>query len=91
MSGSHQMTILCMSSYEKGHEFIREAKRQGWRVLFLTVDKAKFRRPVVPGNVVEYHMRKLAQRRTMWWFRGEARVAGQLAAEAELGAMIADE
>ena len=61
------------------------------RVLFLTVDKAKFRRPVVPGDVVEYHMRKIAQRRTMWWFRGEAMVAGQLVAEAELGAMIADE
>jgi len=61
------------------------------RVLFLTIDKAKFRRPVVPGDVVEYHMRKIAHRRTMWWFRGEAKVVGQLAAEAELGAMIADE
>jgi 3-hydroxyacyl-[acyl-carrier-protein] dehydratase len=45
----------------------------------------------VMGDVVEYHMRKLAHRRTMWWFRGEAMVAGQLVAEAELGAMIADE
>jgi len=61
------------------------------RVLFLTIDKAKFRRPVMPGDTVEYHMRKLNQRRTMWWFRGEALVGGQLAAEAELGAMIADE
>jgi 3-hydroxyacyl-[acyl-carrier-protein] dehydratase len=59
-------------------------------VLFLTVDKAKFRRPVVPGDVLEYHMRKLNQRRTMYWFRGEAKVAGQLVAEAEVGAMIAD-
>jgi 3-hydroxyacyl-[acyl-carrier-protein] dehydratase len=66
-------------------------ERPATRVLFLTIDKAKFRRPVVPGDVVEYHMRKLAQRRTMWWFRGEAMVRGQLAAEAELGAMIADE
>ncbi|HKQ78761.1 MAG TPA: ATP-grasp domain-containing protein [Blastocatellia bacterium] len=41
MSDSPQMTILCMSSYEKGHEFIREAKRQGWRVLLLTVEKLK--------------------------------------------------
>ena len=29
-------TILCMSSYEKRHEFIREAKRQGWHVIFMT-------------------------------------------------------
>jgi biotin carboxylase len=35
------MTILCMSSYEKGQEFIREAKRQGWRVLLLTAEKLK--------------------------------------------------
>jgi 3-hydroxyacyl-[acyl-carrier-protein] dehydratase len=60
-------------------------------VLFLTVDKAKFRRPVVPGDVVEYHMTKLKQKRTMWWFRGEAKVSGELACEAELGAMIVDE
>jgi biotin carboxylase len=33
-----EMTILCMSSYEKGQEFIRECKRQGWRVLLLTVE-----------------------------------------------------
>lgn len=60
-------------------------------VLFLTVDKAKFRRPVVPGDVVEYHMTKLKQKRTMWWFRGEAKVKGELACEADLGAMIVDE
>jgi len=61
------------------------------RVLFLTIDKAKFRRPVVPGDVVEYHMRKLNHRRNMWWFRGEAMVGDQFVAEGELGAMIADE
>jgi 3-hydroxyacyl-[acyl-carrier-protein] dehydratase len=59
-------------------------------VRFLTVDKAKFRRPVMPGDMLEYHMQKLNQRRTMYWFRGEAKVAGQLVAEAEVGAMIAD-
>src|SRR6202163_3129009 len=59
-------------------------------VYFLTIDKAKFRKPVVPGDTVEYHMRKISHRKTMWWFRGEAKVAGQLVAEAEVGAMIAD-
>lgn len=58
-------------------------------VLFLTIDKAKFRRPVVPGDRLEFHMTKKAQRRTMWWFRGEAKVDGALVCEAELGAMIA--
>jgi 3-hydroxyacyl-[acyl-carrier-protein] dehydratase len=59
-------------------------------VFFLTIDKAKFRKPVRPGDTIEYHMNKIAQRRTMWWFRGEAKVAGQIVAEAELGAMLSD-
>ena len=59
-------------------------------VYFLTIDKAKFRKPVVPGDTIEYHVKKMSQRKTMWWFRGEAKVAGQLVAEAEVGAMIAD-
>ena len=37
MTGTAQKTILCLSSYEKGQEFLREAKRQGWNVIFLTV------------------------------------------------------
>src|SRR5580658_6181825 len=56
-------------------------------VYFLTIDKAKFRKPVVPGDTIEYHMTKISHRKTMWWFRGEAKVAGQLVAEAEVGAM----
>jgi len=60
-------------------------------VYFLTIDKAKFRKPVVPGETIEYHMTKIARRKTMWWFRGEAKVSGQLVAEAEVGAMIAGE
>ncbi len=55
---------------------------------FLTIDKAKFRKPVYPGDTVEYHMTKIARRKNMWWYRGEARVAGQIVAEAEVGAVI---
>ena len=57
-------------------------------VFFLTIDKAKFRQPVGPGDTVEYHMRKLSARRNMWWFRGEAKVGGTLVCEAEVGAML---
>ena len=57
-------------------------------VYFMTIDKAKFRKPVLPGDTIEYHMSKMSQRRNMWWFRGEAKVAGQLVAEAEVGAML---
>jgi 3-hydroxyacyl-[acyl-carrier-protein] dehydratase len=57
-------------------------------VYFMTIDKAKFRKPVVPGDVLEYHMTKTARKKNMWWYRGEARVAGTLVAEAEVGAML---
>jgi len=59
-------------------------------VLLITIDKAKFRKPVLPGDVVEYHMTKKARRKMMWWYRGEAKVNGVLVAEAEVGAMIAN-
>jgi len=59
------------------------------RVYLMTIDKAKFRKPVVPGDTIEYHITKKTRRRNMWWFRGEAKVAGQLVAEADVGAMIA--
>lgn len=57
-------------------------------VLFLTIDQAKFRKPVVPGDVVEYRVTRKAKKRSMYWFRGEAYVRGELVAEAEVGAMI---
>ena len=59
-------------------------------VYFLTIDKARFRKPVVPGDTVEYHMTKINRRKMMWWYRGEAKVGGHLVAEAEVGAIIAD-
>ncbi len=59
-------------------------------VFFLTVDKAKFRKMVRPGDTIEYHMTKMNRRKNMWWFRGEAKVKGELVAEAEVGAMIVD-
>ncbi|HRF09724.1 MAG TPA: 3-hydroxyacyl-ACP dehydratase FabZ [Xanthobacteraceae bacterium] len=60
-------------------------------VFFLTVDKAKFRKPVIPGDTIEYHMTQIRKRRTMWWFKGEAKVRGELVCEAEVGAMIVDD
>lgn len=57
-------------------------------VYFMTIDKAKFRKPVQPGDVVEYHMTKTAYRRNMWWYHGEARVDGQVVAHADISAML---
>lgn len=57
-------------------------------VYFMTIDGAKFRKPVVPGDVLEIHVRKLKQRGTIWRFACEAIVEGQKVAEAEISAMI---
>ena len=57
-------------------------------VYFMTIDNARFRKPVVPGDRVEYHVVKQKQRGNIWKFHCEAKVDGQLAAEADIGAMI---
>ena len=60
-------------------------------VVYLTgVDGAKFRKPVVPGDQLEYHVRKIRNRGRVWRFYGEAKVNGQIVAEAEISAMLAD-
>ena len=60
-------------------------------MFFLTIDKAKFRKPARPGDILEYHVDKLSYRRRMWWYRGEAKVGGALIAEAEIGAYLSEE
>jgi len=60
-------------------------------VYLMTIDKVKFRKPVVPGDQVRYHMTKIAKRRNMWWYRGEAKVDGALVCEARLSAMLVDQ
>ena len=59
-------------------------------VYFMTIDGAKFRKPVVPGDTIEYHMTLHKRRRNMWWYRGEAKVGGELVAEAMLSAMMGE-
>jgi 3-hydroxyacyl-[acyl-carrier-protein] dehydratase len=58
-------------------------------VYFMTIDNAKFRKPVVPGDQLRIHVRKLKQRGTIWRFGCEALVDGAKVAEAEISAMIA--
>ncbi|MBG0811465.1 3-hydroxyacyl-ACP dehydratase FabZ [Methylosinus sp. H3A] len=63
----------------------RDAAR---KVFFTTIDKAKFRRPVIPGDRVEFHMTKKASKRAIYWYSGRALVDGALVCEAELSVMI---
>lgn len=60
-------------------------------IYMLTVDKARFRKPVLPGDTLEYHLTKLTYRRNIWRYRAEARVDGALVAEAEISAYLETE
>lgn len=64
--------------------------RETRSLFLLTIDKAKFRKPAMPGDRIEYHVRKSANRRSMWWYHAEAKVGGDLIAEADVGAVIAE-
>jgi 3-hydroxyacyl-[acyl-carrier-protein] dehydratase len=76
-----------------GAVVIANMSREGKRpiVLMLTIDKAKFRRPVVPGDRLEYHIKLIHMRRTVGRFHGRAIVDGAVVADAEIGAMIVDQ
>jgi len=63
---------------------------RGKLVYFLSIDSAKFRRPVVPGDQMRVHVTKERQRGNIWKFRAEAKVEGKVAAEAVISAMILD-
>lgn len=63
---------------------------EGKLVYFMSIDGARFRRPVVPGNVLHIHVLKERSRGNVWRFNAEAKVDGQVAAEATYAAMIRD-
>ena len=63
---------------------------KGKLVYFMSIENAKFRRPVVPGDQVRVHVRKAQRRMSVWKFSGEAKVDGVTVAEATFAAMIRD-
>lgn len=62
----------------------------GKLVYFMAIDNARFRKPVVPGDVLEIHVTKKQQRRTVWKFESIAKVDDAVVAEANYTAMIVD-
>lgn len=60
-------------------------------VYFMSIENAKFRKPVVPGDTLELHVQKTQERRTVWKFEGKALVDGAIHAEATFTAMIIDQ
>lgn len=73
---------LCVSSLKEDYK--------ADLVYFMAIDRAKFRKPVRPGDQLHYHVRKVRNRGRVWKFFGEAKVDGHVVAEAEVSAMLAD-
>ncbi|MCR0982033.1 3-hydroxyacyl-ACP dehydratase FabZ [Roseomonas populi] len=63
---------------------------RGKLVYFMSVEGAKFRKPVVPGDQMRVHVTKERQRGNVWKFSAEAKVDGVVVAEATYAAMILD-
>ena len=66
-------------------------KSEGKLVYFMSVDNARFRRPVFPGDRLDVHVVKQRHRGNVWKFEGRAKVGTNLMAEAVFAAMILDE
>ena len=63
---------------------------EGKLVYFMTIDDARFRKPVVPGDQLKIHVEKSINRGSVWKFTGAAKVDDVLVAEATFSAMIMD-
>lgn len=63
---------------------------KGSSVYFMSIEKAKFRKPVVPGDQVRLEAEVIQHRGNVWKFTGNASVDDKVAAEAEFTAMVTD-
>ncbi|WP_120496078.1 3-hydroxyacyl-ACP dehydratase FabZ [Kiloniella sp. EL199] len=68
-----------------------DGEAAGKLVYFMTVDEARFRKPVTPGDQLKIHVTKTRSRGAVWKFEGKAMVDGKLVAEAKFAAMIMDD
>jgi 3-hydroxyacyl-[acyl-carrier-protein] dehydratase len=74
----------------KSMDGVSEEEIQNKVVYFMSIDKAKFRAPVKPGDRLEYKISVIKNKGAIWLLKGEAYVDGKLTSEAELKAMIVD-
>ncbi|WP_339634725.1 3-hydroxyacyl-ACP dehydratase FabZ [uncultured Sneathiella sp.] len=66
------------------------AESQGKHVFFMSIDNARFRKPVTPGDTMHVHVKVKQNRGAVWRFSGEVLVEGKKVAEADFSAMIVD-
>ncbi|MDP6621598.1 MAG: 3-hydroxyacyl-ACP dehydratase FabZ [Alphaproteobacteria bacterium] len=64
---------------------------EGKLVYFMSIDKARFRKPVEPGDTMRIHVTREHHRGNVWKFSAQAKVEGELVAEASCTAMITDD
>lgn len=78
-------TAACLVMRTLGQE------SHGKIVYFMSIESARFRKPVVPGDAMHIHVSQIQNRKSVWKFKGEAKVNGTVHAEATFSAMIMDQ
>lgn len=68
----------------------KDFKPEDKLVYFMSIDGAKFRKPVIPGDVLELHVEAIQNRGSVWKLNAIAKVDGTKVSEAQLSAMIVD-
>ena len=75
-------TAACLVALSLGKE------AEGKLVYFMTIDNARFRKPVVPGDRMEVVVQKIRNRNSIWKFSGKVYVDGDVVANAEFSALL---
>ena len=88
MPGVLQVEAMAQTAGVVALSSFPEEKQKGCHVYFMTINDVKFRKPVVPGDVLELHVKKEQNVRNVFKFRGEAFVAGKLVSQALFSAMV---
>ena len=81
-------TAGCLVSYTEGYGSKKSS--EGKLVYFASIDSAKFRKPVRPGELLSLYIEKIRGRGTLWKFSGTAKVNGSVVSECIFSAMIVD-
>ena len=81
-------TAGCLVSYTEGYGSKKSS--EGKLVYFASIDSAKFRKPVRPGEILSLYIEKIRGRGSLWKFSGTAKVNGSVVSECTFSAMIVD-
>jgi 3-hydroxyacyl-[acyl-carrier-protein] dehydratase len=90
MPGVLILEALAQTAALMSLQTLPEEQRAGKVIYFMAIDGARFRKPVVPGDRLELHCEMLKHKGHVMKVRGEAKVDGQVVAEGEFMAMMAD-